>query len=647
MEWLGSNPNATIEAIEKGKAYFNYNTEKQEKTTYKASGFKKIIYKNLYQNIDLEYIFHEKKGTKYSLIVHPGGDLSRVKMRYKGGELTQDKSGNLVIKTKLGDIIDHAPISYEINASNHVVPSRFEVSENTVGFQVSNYNKTKDFVVDPWTVTPITDITKAFKIESDPQGNTYIYAGASDGFLRLQKRDKDDGSLIWNTETNLLFMIGMGDLAVDKVGNSYVSDNSSNIKKYKPDGSFEWNSSGGGGALGIPEHFLLKFNPANDTLYVAGSGAGAYISYVNINSGAVTGVTSYNACEIKSFTVDKNGKLYGLTCNGCFGPQKSRILATDSKLTQLYNTISYFGNNNSFNYFDPSYINGSPASLGNQNGIAADGCEYIYTYNGGTLAQNDINNGLLTTTIVVAEGRASNNSGVIVDSCGYVYVGTRTGINKYDKNLNLVKTVSTGAAVYDICLGINNEILASGNGFVGAYSDLSYPCNAQTITIAMSSTPSLNNDGTATATATGGNEPYRYEWSNGGSKATIDSLPKGIYTVTVTSQAEDCTVLTKIDSITVTDNIEPIIILPNIFTPNGDGKYDLFTIDTKGVSEVLVTIYNRWGQKVGKVDRIDGNWDGKTLEGSLAPSGVYYYNAEAKSADGKKATKEGFFTLLR
>lgn len=53
----------------------------------------------------------------------------------------------------------------------------------------------------------------------------------------------------------------------------------------------------------------------------------------------------------------------------------------------------------------------------------------------------------------------------------------------------------------------------------------------------LSSTPTScadETDGTATVAATGGQQPYTYEWSNGGSTPTITSLSPGVYTVTVT-----------------------------------------------------------------------------------------------------------------
>ena len=65
--------------------------------------------------------------------------------------------------------------------------------------------------------------------------------------------------------------------------------------------------------------------------------------------------------------------------------------------------------------------------------------------------------------------------------------------------------------------------------------------------------------------------------------------------------------------------------LPNIFTPNGDGKNDLFRpASYKFVDKVDMKIYNRWGNLIFQTDDPDILWDG-TVNGKNVPGGVYYY----------------------
>ncbi|MEO6902386.1 MAG: PKD-like domain-containing protein [Bacteroidia bacterium] len=90
-----------------------------------------------------------------------------------------------------------------------------------------------------------------------------------------------------------------------------------------------------------------------------------------------------------------------------------------------------------------------------------------------------------------------------------------------------------------------------------------------------------------------------------------------------------------------------IFVIPNVFTPNGDGVNDLFTISGKGIESLHADIYNRWGQKEYEWNTINGGWDGRSATGLAAPSGTYYYMINAIGFDGKKYVEKGSLTLIR
>ena len=58
MKWEGSNPNTIIEVTDPTENYYTFGEKGYENV--KAKGFKKLTYKNLYPNIDVEYIIPEK-----------------------------------------------------------------------------------------------------------------------------------------------------------------------------------------------------------------------------------------------------------------------------------------------------------------------------------------------------------------------------------------------------------------------------------------------------------------------------------------------------------------------------------------------------------------------------------------------------------
>jgi gliding motility-associated-like protein len=92
---------------------------------------------------------------------------------------------------------------------------------------------------------------------------------------------------------------------------------------------------------------------------------------------------------------------------------------------------------------------------------------------------------------------------------------------------------------------------------------------------------------------------------------------------------------------------ESTIIIPNVFTPNGDGSNDVFTVDGVNLESVVGEIYNRWGQKMFSWENVRGHWDGRTLSGSEAPAGTYFYIIKAMGFDGTEYFKKSGFSLVR
>ena len=82
---------------------------------------------------------------------------------------------------------------------------------------------------------------------------------------------------------------------------------------------------------------------------------------------------------------------------------------------------------------------------------------------------------------------------------------------------------------------------------------------------------------------------------------------------------------------------------PNIFSPNGDGQNDIFTFNSneEAIEDVIISIYDRWGQKIYSGD----GWDGKNKFG-MALTGVYAYIANIKMKDGNQKLFSGSVTLL-
>lgn len=141
------------------------------------------------------------------------------------------------------------------------------------------------------------------------------------------------------------------------------------------------------------------------------------------------------------------------------------------------------------------------------------------------------------------------------------------------------------------------------------------------------------------ATATGGYGPLTYTWDNGagvGDTVIVAPLVTTSYTVTVIDTCGNSVTSSAIEIIVQCD-----ILVPNVFTPNGDGVNDYFYIlNMDQYPNSTVIVFNRWGKKVYESTNYQNNWNGDG-----ASDGTYYYIV--KPSDPDIDERHGHVTILR
>ncbi len=87
--------------------------------------------------------------------------------------------------------------------------------------------------------------------------------------------------------------------------------------------------------------------------------------------------------------------------------------------------------------------------------------------------------------------------------------------------------------------------------------------------------------------------------------------------------------------------------LPTGFTPNGDGRNDIFRPIAAGYSGIkYFRVYNRWGQEVYYSTTLETGWDG-TYNNKQADIGTYYWEISFTDRFGKDSFLKGDVTLIR
>jgi gliding motility-associated-like protein len=133
-------------------------------------------------------------------------------------------------------------------------------------------------------------------------------------------------------------------------------------------------------------------------------------------------------------------------------------------------------------------------------------------------------------------------------------------------------------------------------------------------------------NGYLTVSATGGQGGFSYTWNNGTSGPTNSGIDSGNHTVTVTDAA-GCSVDEVLD-LGCTELIP--IVVPQLITPNGDGKNDVWIIQNiQQYPEIKVWVYNRWGNLVYQSQPYNNDWNGYYTEGGNVngplPASTYFY----------------------
>jgi len=152
LSFLDACPNpmvAPADTTDHKVSFFMGNKKHLWETAVSTS--KAIVYKDLYEHIDLK-VYGVEKQIEYDFIVRPGGDVSDIKFGYQGVSQTRiDGEGNLVIDTGFGQLRHMKPVGYQVIEGKRIeVEVRYRKLTNDIyRFEVEKYNHMHELVIDP------------------------------------------------------------------------------------------------------------------------------------------------------------------------------------------------------------------------------------------------------------------------------------------------------------------------------------------------------------------------------------------------------------------------------------------------------------------------------------------------------------------
>jgi len=372
---MNTNPLSIIVPKELLEGKINYFTGNNQKKWQKNIPiYKKIVYKDIYPNIDILFYGNQSK-LEYDIFVKPGANPSIIKFKCEGiKKLTTNKRGELVAELPSGKVlIQEKPVIYQQIGDKKVkIKGNYSIlqknNEFYFRFNIESYNKKYPLIIDPVlnfsTYFGGTQDDYGMGIAVDSRGYIYITGDtnstdlpAKNGYQQTQEGVYDifvtklspTGNLIYSTYLGGSYGDhSFGGIAVDLNGNVYITG-------YTSSSDFPTKNAYQPYLAGYNDAFAAKLSTTGDLIYS---------TYIGGSSGDGG----------KSIVVDQEGNAYitGYTMSSDF-PVKNAQQANNQGIYDAFITkLDPTGN-----VLYSTYMGGSDLDEGNSIAVDSNGNVFI------------------------------------------------------------------------------------------------------------------------------------------------------------------------------------------------------------------------------------------------------------------------------
>jgi hypothetical protein len=154
LDFVGASCDVMPEGSDPAETVFSYFKGPREQWHTRVPSCTTLTYRELWPGIDLTYTAGHDR-LKYAFTVQPGADPSQIRIACRGAELCVDASGELELRTPIGDVRDSQPSSWQDAGACRVdIPTAFRVAPAgagaaSYGFDVGAFDATRPLVIDP------------------------------------------------------------------------------------------------------------------------------------------------------------------------------------------------------------------------------------------------------------------------------------------------------------------------------------------------------------------------------------------------------------------------------------------------------------------------------------------------------------------
>jgi hypothetical protein len=482
----GANPAAPAVGLDQLITRTNYligNDRSQWHTN--IPNFGRVEYQNIYPGIDVAYYGNQGR-LEYDFVVAPGANAGFIRLAIGGSRgVAVDAAGDLVLHTSGADLLEEAPVVYQVeNGVRQAVAGRFVLlpatgTTNEVGFQVGAYDHARPLVIDPLLLYDFTTLPgRGLAIAVDSSGEAYITGqgdwvgklnAAGTGFIYFTHFGASYGTAIAVDGAGDAYITGYPTSTLTTTANAFSTTPSqlfvtvldptgSNLlySTYVPGGDAQ-----NGFVFGIPGGITVD---GSGNIYVTGTAQAGFITTASAYQPSLVG--SYNA-----FLAEFNPSLSGAASlvygsylgagQGLFGDEGTGI-ALDSN-SKVY--ISGFTCSTNFpttpGAFQTVFGGGEDAFVAKFNTSLSGSASLIYsTYLGGSGLDGYAGTPLIANPF-------NPGPGIAVDSAGEAYIAGGTMSTNFPTTPGAFQTTLAWDGVQkQPCDAFVAKLNAAGSGLV-------------------------------------------------------------------------------------------------------------------------------------------------------------------------------------
>ncbi len=247
IEHIQATKTPTILPLSENNAFVHeYVSSNNEIQHFKSGKFENLVFEDVFDGISMDLIVQESTIEK-RFIVGAFANPNQIKISLAGSIPCINEAGELLLHSKSKEIMYSKPFAYQsINGVNHIVDVAYKVTENAYGFEVGDYDKTKELIIDPLlggTFFGKEDGVQLLAMDIDNQGYVYVTG-------RVNWPPDGHDVVIFKFNNSLTQLLGEAylygssdergmDIKIDASGNVFVAGSTASIDFPTTQGSLD------------------------------------------------------------------------------------------------------------------------------------------------------------------------------------------------------------------------------------------------------------------------------------------------------------------------------------------------------------------------------------------------------------------------